>query len=66
MISANNARIKADENNIANRLKEIEESINKAVSKGKYQINVVGVLPQEIIDELQNAGYTIQGSLIKW
>lgn len=66
MIKANEARARATESAIFLKRKEIESNIKKNIEKGRTQCTFSGVLPQEIIDELEANGYTVTNGQIKW
>jgi hypothetical protein len=70
MIKANEARAQSAENKQFNALKDVEESIKKAIKKGRNYINTTGNTPKEIKEELENAGYKVEtqatGMKISW
>lgn len=41
-------------------LKDLESKIEKAISEGEFYINGVGILPDIIIQQLRELGYTVE------
>ena len=66
MISAKQAREKADENKIRLRRVEIEKAIKKAVENGRDKVTITGQIPACIILELQENGFRTNNGLIEW
>ncbi len=66
MISAKQAREKADENKIRLRREEIDKAIRKAVENGRDKVTITGQIPACIILELQENGFRTNNGLIEW
>lgn len=66
MISAKQAREQAEISRIEIIRKEIEEEIRKAISKGREKITVSKQIPDCIIEELEENGFSFSNGLIKW
>lgn len=61
MINAKEAREKAAENKVNNTVKDVENSIKKAISKGKTEITFLCAhdLVANITELLTESGYTV-------
>jgi hypothetical protein len=59
MLNAKQARENSEKARFINFKSEIEKSIKHAISKGRFEMKIMGQIPIEIIEELQGAGYTV-------
>lgn len=70
MISAAKAREKSDANSIVRKREDIEKLINKAIEKGNHAAFVSGQVPEVLVEEIKNAGFSVEidptGMRITW
>ena len=70
MLNAKSASEQSEANRIQNQKNDIETLIKKAIKKGRNKIFTTGMVPKEIKDELESAGYKVEvqaaGLKITW
>lgn len=70
MISAAKAREKSAINSVVRKREDIEKLINKAIEKGNRAAFVSGQVPDVLIEEIKQAGYSVEidrtGMRITW
>jgi hypothetical protein len=66
MIDAKTCREQSDKNKVNLMRKGIEQKIRNAVVKGRTKLNFTGGLPEELLQELNEAGFKVGNGIIEW